>query len=98
MEALRSTLLANQIERHLDEIERILAPGGHCFMAFETFHVEEGTGRWFLVREMHGALAAIARRFDFNFDMLPHSDSATLFEPPGGRSVVQRFVLQAMGR
>lgn len=94
MEALRSTLLANQIERHLDEIERILAPGGHCFMAFEMFHVEEGTGRWFLVREMHGALAAIARRFDFNFDILPHSDSVALFETPGGRSVVQRFVLE----
>ena len=94
MEALRSTLLANQIERHLDEIERILAPGGHCFMAFEMFHVEDGTGRWFLVSEMHGALAAIAGRFDFNFDILPQSDSVALFESPGGRSVVHRFVLE----
>ncbi len=94
MEALRSTLLANQIERHLDEIERILAPGGHCFMAFEMFHVDDGTGRWFLVREMHGALAAIAGRFDFNFDILPQSDSVALFETPGGRSVVHRFVLE----
>ena len=94
LETLRSTLLANQIERHLDEIERILAPGGHCFMAFEMFHVEDGTGRWFLVKEMLGALAAIDRRFDFNFDILPQSDSVALFETPGGRSVVHRFVLE----
>ncbi len=94
METLRSTLLLNQIERHCDEIERILAPGGHCFMAFEMFHVEEGTGRWFLVKEMHGALAAIARRFDFNFDILPQSESVALFDTHRGRSVVYRFLLE----
>ncbi len=63
-------------------------------MAFEMFHVEDGTGRWFLVKEMRRALAAIARRFDFNFDILPQSESVALFDTHRGRSVVYRFLLE----
>lgn len=94
---LRSLLLATQIERHCDEIERILAPGGRCFMSFEMFHFDAGSGRWFLVEEMHRALAYLAGRFDFDFDAVPASDNVGRFQGQGAVSLVHSFVLAPKG-
>ncbi len=96
-ERLRSLLVATQIERHCDEIERILAPGGRCFMSFEVFHFDAGSGRWFLVEEMHRALAYLAGRFDFDFDAVPAGDSVGRFQGQGAVSLVHSFVLAPRG-
>ena len=97
MKALRTTLLTNQVARHWEEIERILAPGGRCFMAFELFHYDRQRECWFLVGQMHQALAIVAERFEFDFDLLPATDLALRFEPPGKSSLVYAFVLKAKG-
>jgi hypothetical protein len=95
MKALRTTLVTNQIVRHCQEIERILAPGGRCFMAFELFHYDRERECWFLVGEMHQALAIVAERFDFDFDLLPATHLALRFDPPDKSSLVYAFVLKA---
>lgn len=98
MERLRSTLLAEQIRRHCDEIERILAPDGRCFMSFEMFHFDAGTGRWFLVREMHRALAYLADRFVFEFDVIGDGDSVCRFQNGDEGSLVYSFLLAPQPR
>lgn len=70
LEKVRSALFAAQFERHCDEIRRILRPRGRCFMAIELFH-KGSADDWFLVREMHDALAAITGPLAFDFDLLP---------------------------
>ena len=70
LERLRTLLLVMQIERHCDEIVRILKPGGISYMSFELFHGKPGSAIWFLVREMHQALGILADRFDFYFDFI----------------------------
>ena len=97
MKTLRTTLLTNQVASHCQEIERILAPGGRCFMAFELFHYDRERECWFLVGQMHQALAIVAERFEFDFDLLPATDLALRFEPPGKSSLVYAFVLKAKG-
>ncbi len=97
MKALRTTLLTNQVASHCQEIERILAPGGRCFMAFELFHYDSERECWFLVGQMHQALAIVAERFEFDFDLLPETDLALRFEPPGKSSLVYAFILKAKG-
>ena len=71
LDTLREELMTNQVLGHCGEIERILAPGGHCFMAFEMFHRDHGGERWFLVHEMHRVLEVIADRFAFDFNRDP---------------------------
>lgn len=93
METLRSTLLINQIKGHCAEIERILAPGGRCFMAFELFHREAGDRRWYLVKEMLAALGELGDRFDFDFDDIPEPVVDTGFETGGGRSAIYHLLL-----
>ena len=97
MKALRTTLVTNQVVRHCQEIERILAPGGRCFMAFELFHYNRERECWFLVGEMHQALAIVAERFEFDFDLLPDTNLALKFEPADKSSLVYAFVLKAKG-
>ncbi len=94
MEALRTTLLSNQIEGHCDEIERIMATDGRAFVAFELFHYDRDSGRWYMVSQMHAALATLARRFDFDFDSDTEQAMDARFETPSGRSVVCHFVLR----
>lgn len=93
IESLRAELVTNQVLGHCDEIERILAADGHCFMAFEMFHREHGSKRWFLVHEMHRILELIADRFAFDFDSDPQPETQTLFEATTGRSIIQHFLL-----
>ena len=93
LESLRGTLVAGQVERHLDEIARILAPDGRCFMSFELFHFDPAVDRWFMVREMHDALARITQRFRFDFDTAPAEDGVMRFENRGRHSLVHSFLL-----
>lgn len=94
MEALRDALLINQVAGHCDEIQRILASTGRCFMAFEMFHCDRGADRWFLVRQMHRVLDIVAERFHFDFDSAPQSTSQSIFETPTGRSIVHQYLLR----
>lgn len=91
---LRSELVERQIAGHLDEVARIMAPGGRFFAAFEMFHGAEAGGGGFLVRPMHRALELLDDRFDFDFDLLPPGDSIIEMRISGEASVVQTFVLR----
>ncbi len=93
LERLRSTLVADQFERHCDEIERILAPGGRCFMSFEMFHHDADAEGWFLVRDMHRALDTLAGRFNFDFDTIDERGSVIRFQTGRSGSVVYCFLL-----
>ena len=97
MERLRSILLSRQIEGHCEEITRILAPGGRCFLAFEMFHCEEGSDLWYLVEQMHDALKELARHFDFDVDGTPDPIADTGFQTGDGRSVVYHLLLAPKG-
>jgi hypothetical protein len=94
MEQLRNRLLTAQIERHCDEIRRILAADGACFIAFELFHIDPDSRRWFLVAEMQKALGILARHFDFDFDVLPARESVLRVIARDAPSIVQCLVLR----
>lgn len=96
LESLRSTLLVNSLEHHLDEIERIMAADGVCFMAFEMFHYDPMLEEWFLVKEMHQALGLIAERFRFDFSLLEDGDDLVTFDDGGHRSRVSCLVLRPL--
>ena len=90
---LRAILVHNQVEQHCQEIERILAPGGRCFVAFEMFHRADGDAVWYLVDGMHRALDALAQRFHFDIDGCPGPLADAGFKTNGGRSVVYHLLL-----
>ncbi len=94
LETLQNTLVVNQIENHLDEVERIMAPDGRLFVAFEMFHFDPARSACFLVRDMHRALEILDRRFDFDFDLLPARDSVAEVQVRGAASVVHAFTLR----
>ncbi|MCH8210685.1 MAG: hypothetical protein IIB99_04870 [Planctomycetes bacterium] len=94
MEALRSILLANQVERHCEEIKRILAPDGVCYMSFEMFHFNPEAGQWFVVAGMSKALAIIGRWFNFNFDIIAPNETLATFDRGKAPSLVGSFVLE----
>lgn len=96
--SLRSVLAREQVTRHRDEIERILAPDGVCFLAFELYHYDDGIAQWFLVQEMLEALSAFAATLTFRFDLLPQGAVMREFETPMGKSLVHCVVLQRRGR
>ena len=98
MERLRSTLFAAQVERHCDEIRRILAPGGLCFMSIEMFHRDPDHQHWFAVREMPAVIAQLSEHFCFNFDVIGEADCLTRFQTDRSPSLVFSFVLEAGGR
>ncbi len=93
-DSLRSVLAREQVMRHRDEIERILAPGGVCFLAFELYHYDDDLAQWFLVQEMLEALSAFAATLTFRFDLLPQGGAMREFETPMGKSLVHCVVLQ----
>jgi len=102
LDRLRSTLLLAALERHCDEIARILTPTGACFMCFETFHYDprqdRQPGHWFLVREMHQAIDVLSRHFRFDFDLLAAKDYMIRYQPGTRKSIVSCFVLRPSGR
>lgn len=97
MEALRTLLWETQVERHCEEIVRILAPTGRCYLSFEVFHDEAGApgspGPWYLVPSMARALEVIGRHFDFDFETLPESAALSRFSTGTNSSVVYCLVV-----
>ena len=95
MDTLRSDLLATQMERVCDEIERLLAPDGRCYVSFEMFHRGDGEPSWFLVDPMVDALGVLGERFRFDFDTVPEATASATFEGAKGRSIIHQYLLQA---
>ncbi len=91
---LRDTLTVNQIECHLDEVDRIMAPDGRLFVAFEMFHYDPERGAYYLVGDMHRALEILDRRFDFDFDLLATQNSVVETRVHDEPSVVHAFLLR----
>jgi len=94
VDTLREALATRQIEGHLDEAARIMAPDGRLFVAFELFHADPKDGGWFLVRHMHKAMELLDERFDFDFELLPAGGSVIEVQLRGGASLVHMFVLR----
>lgn len=95
MESLRSTLFASQVERHCQEIKRILTPDGYCYMSFEFFHAMPGRPHWFMVQGVATAMEIISQHFTFNFDNITESELVTRFQTGDEPSMVLSMVLQA---
>lgn len=95
MSSLRATLFTEQVTRHCEEILRLMAPGGYCYMSFELFHLVRGTKPWFLVEGMPRALEIVGRSFLFNFDILPEHQVLTRFQTGDTPSLVFSFMLTA---
>ncbi|MCH8878981.1 MAG: hypothetical protein IID34_03760 [Planctomycetes bacterium] len=95
MKALHEVLLRRQVERHCEEIRRILAPDGYCYMSFEMFHVVPAAAHWFLVERMAKALEIVGRHFLFNFDIIPHLQPMTHFQTGDTPSLTFSFMLTA---
>ena len=93
MKALHEVLLRRQVEQHCEEIRRILAPDGYCYMSFEMFHVVPAAAQWFLVEGMAKALEIVGRHFLFDFDLIPHHQPMTRFQTGDTPSLVFSFML-----
>jgi hypothetical protein len=93
VEALRTALLVNQIEGHCQEIERILAPDGRCFIAFEIFHRGTDEPHWRLLETMRDALGLLARHFVFDFADSPDPILDRDFLARRGQSVVYQSLM-----
>jgi len=93
METLRSALLVNQVEGHCAEIERILAPEGRCFVAFEIFHRGRDNAQWRLLETMREVMGMLGRRFAFDFEASPEPILDRAFEGREGRSVVYQSLI-----
>ncbi|MCH7629599.1 MAG: hypothetical protein IH997_12935, partial [Proteobacteria bacterium] len=77
MEKLRSALFTHQVQRHLDEVQRILAPGGICYLSFELFSTVPQSHQWFMVEGVPTVMEAAGKRFHFNFDIIPENELVT---------------------
>lgn len=95
MEELRSILLTNAVEHHAREVARMLGPEGRWFVSFELFHRRPDGQGWFLVEDMHKALAMLARRFDFDFDPFSDNDFSFTYGRDERKSVVVCFLARA---
>lgn len=93
MEALHEVLLRRQVEQHCEEIRRIMAPGGYCYMSFEMFHIVPASAQWFLVKGMTKALELVGRHFLFSFDIIPQHQLMTRFQTGDTPSLVLSFML-----
>ena len=94
MEKLRSALFTHQVQRHLDEVQRILAPGGVCYLSFEVFAAVPHSHQWFMVEGVSKVLEAAGNRFHFNFDIIPENESIIGFQTGEDRSLTFCVVLE----
>lgn len=85
---LKATLFKHSLEGHFAEIERVLAPEGQCFMAFELFHYDAEIAEWMLVEPMHETLKRIADRFRLDFDTTHDHDLYVRYSLPGTDSLL----------
>lgn len=95
MDEFRTSLLDDQIERHCEEIDRILAPGGRCYLSTEMFHWHPEQRQWITVEGLPKMLEVLGRRFAFNFDLIPEAETLSRFAVRGGSSLVCSFVLES---
>jgi len=95
MEKLRTALFTSQVQRHLDEVLRILAPGGMCYLSFEMFSTVPATHQWFMVEGVPQVLEAAGNRFLIKFDQIPENDSIMQFQAGSGRSLTLCLVLES---
>ena len=95
MDEFRTSLLDDQIERHCEEIDRILAPGGRCYLSTEMFHWHPEQRQWITVVGLPKMLEVLGRRFAFNFDLIPEAETLSRFAVRGGSSLVCSFVLES---
>ncbi len=94
MEKLRSALFAHQVQRHLDEAQRILAAGGICYLSFEVFSTVPQSHQWFMVEGVPAVLKAAGDRFHFNFDLLPETELIVQFQATRRRSLTLCVVME----
>lgn len=95
MARLRSALFTHQVQRHLDEVQRILAPGGICYLSFEMFSTVPTSHQWYMVEGVSKVLEAAGSRFHFSFDQIPENESIRQFQASGGRSLTLCLVLES---
>ncbi len=95
MEKLRSALFTHQVQRHLDEIRRILSPGGMCYLSFEVFSTVPQSHQWFMVEGVPKVMEAAGNRFHFNFDMIPENKSIAQFPTHDGCSLTLCVVMES---
>lgn len=94
LEDLRNRLFINQVERHCEEIARILSDDGICFMSFELFHKAENYGNWRLVSDVGQVLEVVGKYFQFDFDKFPSEKIVSEFCINGKPSLVCSLVLK----
>ncbi|MCH7989333.1 MAG: hypothetical protein IID46_09330 [Planctomycetes bacterium] len=95
MEKLRSALFIHQVQRHLDEVQRILAPGGICYLSCEMFSTVPHSHQWFMVEGVPTVMEAVGNRFHFNFDIIPENESITQFQTGNERSLTWCVVMES---
>jgi len=95
VEEFRDLLLNRQMEGHFQEIRRLLAPGGRCYLSFELFRRLEETNRWFVVAGMPRALEIAGRYFQIRFDLLPDEMRLSRFSTDEVPSLACSLVLEA---
>lgn len=93
LDRLRDMLAGIQVRRHIDEILRILKPGGRCFISFELFTRESGSQGWRLLEPMNAALRELGNHFEFDFDLIDPSLHTSQLKMKNGDSLVQSHVL-----
>lgn len=93
LDRLHDQLIEIQVQRHLDEVVRILKPGGRCFFSFELFTRVRGKHGWRLLQHMNAVVGALGKRFEFEFDRVGLPHLLTPFPMETGGSLVQSYVL-----
>jgi len=95
MEKLRDILFAEQAERHLAELDCLLAPGGMCYLSLEMFAAVPNTQRWFMVEGAAKVLDLAGQQFHFNFDILSDTEFLNQFQAGSGNSLAMSIVLES---
>ena len=95
MDEFRTSLLDDQIQRLGEEIDRILAPGGRCYLSTEMVHGHPEQRQWITVEGLPKMLEVLGRRFAFNFDLIPEAETLSRCAVRGGSALVCSFVLES---
>ncbi|RLS42976.1 MAG: hypothetical protein DWH84_06460 [Planctomycetota bacterium] len=95
MDEFRTSLLDDQIQRLGEEIDRILAPSGRCYLSTEMFHGHPEQRQWITVEGLPKMLEVLGRRFAFNFDLIPEAETLSRCAVRGGSALVCSFVLES---
>ncbi len=94
LQRLRIHLFRSMLAGHLEEIRRLLAPGGCAYLSFELFHRKRAERNWFMPDYVAPILEEISSRFKFCDDVFPLTESLDIMPAREGESVVQAFLLK----